>query len=541
MEPMSQVEWAFVCSAGTAETAGLLARLVRLGLVAAALALGAGGCVSLPRSPDRTPSVALADYENTALGRITAPIVPADGRSAFRLLPFASAAYATRIQMTELAEKTLDVQYYYFPGDNSGKFMMRALRNAAEHGVRVRLLVDDLYTSGEDPLLSSLASFSNIEIRLFNPFPNWRGALWSRFLGAATDLGRVNHRMHNKMFIADNAAAVVGGRNMADEYFMRASTNNFVDIDAFVAGPLVRELSSIFDRYWNSEFAYPLASIVPSGLPRAEAQRRFDELTIYTIAPPPDEITPYSLRFSTLPAELAAHQINGAVPAFADALADPLAKAAGANLKSISGTVTDRVFSLISAAQKDVVLISPYFVPGERGLEIMKQAHERGVHLLVITNSLASTDAPVVHGGYIRYRLPMLQAGVEIRELSPTFVQRRQRLGRFGSSFGALHAKLAVVDHRYFFLGSMNFDERSEFENTELGLIVDSPELAEELLGGTDAASSYTLRLAADDRSIEWVEDDDGREVVHLHEPEVSMWLKLEVLLLRPFVPEQDL
>ena len=516
-------------------------RALRLGLLGVIGVFVLSGCVGLPREPNRVPSFATEGYQDTPLGRITAPVVPDDGRSAFRLLPFAFPAYATRIEMSELAAKSLDVQYYYFPGDQSGKFFMRALRNAAERGVRVRLLIDDLYTVGEDDLLTSLAAFPNVEVRLFNPFPSFRGHLWTRFLSSIDEFGRVNHRMHNKMFIADNAAAVVGGRNMADEYFMRAEANNFVDIDTFVAGPLVRELSAIFDRYWNSEYAYPLASIVPEAASRAALQRRFDEYTIYTIAPPPDQVTPDTLRYSTLPDELVAGHLSGAVAAHAEAFADPLSKAAGANLKRIVGTVTDRVLELISGAKEDVVLISPYFVPGERGLEMMKAARERGVHQLVITNSLASTDAPVVHGGYIRYRLAMLQDGVEIRELSPSFVRKRQRLGRFGSSFGALHAKLAIVDQRRFFMGSMNLDERSAFENTELGLIVDSPELAGELLERNDPRSSYTLRLTADGEHIEWVEDEDGLEIIHREEPEVGFWLKLEVFLLAPFISEQEL
>ncbi|MGA2548750.1 MAG: phospholipase D family protein [Burkholderiaceae bacterium] len=517
------------------------ARLHRALVVSALLAAALSGCAALPAHPERAVSSAISDYTSTTLYRITEPVVPGDGRSSFRLLPFASSAYATRIALSDLAQKSLDIQYYYFPGDNSGKFLMRALRNASERGVRVRVLIDDLYTSGEDPLLTSLAAFPNVEIRLFNPFPNFRDSLYLRFLGSVGQWGRVNHRMHNKLFIADNVAAVAGGRNMADEYFMRSQSNNFVDVDAFVAGPLVRDLSTIFDRYWNSEFAYPLASIVRPDVGREAAQRRFDELTIYTVAPPADEVTPETRRYATLPDELKAQHLDGAVPARARAFADPLSKVTGANLKSIEGTVTDQVMHLIDSAQENVTLISPYFVPGERGMELIRRAHARGVDQVVVTNSLASTDAPVVHGGYIRYRIEMLRAGVEIRELSPTIVAKREHFGRFGSSFGALHAKLAVVDHDRFFLGSMNLDERSEFENTELGLIVESPELAAQLIDRTDPRSSYTLRLTPDGAGIEWVEDDGKSEVVYHSEPEASFWLRLEVRLLQPVIPERDL
>ncbi len=511
---------------------------VRLSSVLLCLAVGA--CASLPPvAPGETTFAVPADGASP-LGKMAAEAMGNDPRSAFRLLPVASGDYEARVQMIRKAQHTLDLQYYLFQADDTGKFMMRELRNAAERGVRVRLLVDDLYTSGEDPIFSALSAFPNVEVRLFNPFANGRGELWSRFALAATQIGRVNHRMHNKLFIADNVAAVAGGRNMADEYFMRSATDNFVDVDLFAIGPVVQDLSALFDYYWNSDFSYPFYSVVkPNSTPEA-LQRHFDELTIYAVAPPhitaPDR---YRL-YTSLPDELQAGHIESLIHANAEAIADPLDKARGANLTNDAGTVTDHVLHLIGTAEKNVIMVSPYFVPGKNGLKNLKAEVDRGVSVTVVTNSLASTDEPLVHVGYTHYRKAMLEAGVHIRELSPSLVAQRNMLGEFHGSLGALHAKVAVVDDSRIFIGSMNLDERSAFENTELGLIIDSPELARLFELRTDRASSYELRLSPEDK-IQWVADVGGKEVVFDDEPEAGFWTRFELGVLGPFVPESQL
>jgi putative cardiolipin synthase len=512
--------------------------LARCSLAVVCLALGA--CASLPAVAPGDNTFAEPADAASPLGKMAAEVMGNDPRSGFRLLPVASGDYEARVQMIRQAQHTLDLQYYLFQADDTGKFMMRELRKAAERGVRVRLLVDDLYTSGEDPIFSALSSFPNIEIRLFNPFANGRGELWSRFALAATQIGRVNHRMHNKLVIADNVAAVVGGRNVADEYFMRSTTDNFVDVDLFAIGPVVQDMSALFDYYWNSEFSYPFYSVVkPDSTPEA-LQRHFDELTIYAVAPPHIDAPDRYRLYTSLPNELAAGHIESVIHANAEAIADPLDKAKGANLKNDDGTVTDHVLHLIGTAEKSVIMVSPYFVPGKTGLKNMKALVDRGVNVTVITNSLASTDEPLVHVGYTHYRKAMLEDGVHIRELSPSLVSKRNMLGEFHGSMGALHAKVAVVDDTHIFIGSMNLDERSAFENTELGLIIDSPELTKLFELRTDRASSYELRLTPDDK-IQWVADEGGKDVVFDDEPEASFWTRLELGILGPFVPESQL
>ncbi|HEY4068625.1 MAG TPA: phospholipase D-like domain-containing protein, partial [Burkholderiaceae bacterium] len=242
------------------------------------LALLLGACASLPAQVDRPASVALAGDAQTPLARMIEPVLPPDGRSGFRLQPYGPNAFATRIELVKLAARSLDVQYYLLKADNTGLTLMRALRDAALRGVRVRLLVDDLYTTGEDEVLLALAATPNVEVRLFNPFPAGRANDLTRFVASGLEFGRVNRRMHNKLFIADDTAAVAGGRNMADEYVMNAAGSNFVDMDVFAVGPVVRALSNEFDHYWNSEVVYPLASIAHSDSTPSQLQQRFERL-----------------------------------------------------------------------------------------------------------------------------------------------------------------------------------------------------------------------------------------------------------------------
>ena len=417
---------------------------------------------------------------------------------------------------------------------------MRAARDAALRGVRVRLLVDDLYTSGEDQILKGLASFPNVEVRLFNPFPSGRDSMLGRLIASGQDAARIDHRMHNKLFIADNEAAVLGGRNIADEYFMRSQTSNFVDTDLLATGPIVQSLSRIFDGYWNSASAYPLSSIVSSDLSRDKLQLDFDQKTSAAASPSTDVIASEDDPYLSVPGELRAGHLKSLVRATANAYADSVSKVLGANEDTLRGTATSQVLAIIASAQNSALLVSPYFVPGKIGMESLKAERDRGVEITVITNSLASTDEPLVHVGYLRYRKAMLQMGVHIHELSPSLVAQRAKEGNFHSSEGALHAKLAIIDAHLVFLGSMNMDLRSARENTELAVIVDSPELAEQITARLDRGSSYVLRLDARN-DVEWVSEQNDRETIFQDEPEAGFWTKWEVDLLAPFVPEKQL
>jgi putative cardiolipin synthase len=444
--------------------------------------------------------------------------------------------------MARQARHTLDLQYYVLQHDDTGCALLKEVYAAAQRGVRVRILVDDLYAYGKDETWSAMAAIPHIEVRLFNPFPAARSSFAWRFVAAATDFDRVNHRMHNKLFIADNAAAVIGGRNIADEYFMRAGDSNFIDLDAFAAGPVVRQLSTLFDQYWNSAEVYPV-QVVSGQHPTAEQARlTLAELLEHASGPPRDTMLPPAIqKYGTLPDELARGKIDGLIPAMAEAHADLPEKVHGLNAEQAEQTVTRRVLALLETGRKEVWMASPYFVPGEKGLARMRIAHEHKVRLVLITNSLGSTDEPLAQYGYLRYRKAMLKAGVEIRELSPSLSRNRKRLGLFGSSMGSLHAKTAIVDRKRLYMGSMNLDERSAYKNTEIGVFIDSPELCEQILGLMDEGSVYILRLAANGEDIEWLHKTEDGEILHQEEPEANWWRRFKTWLIGPLVPEENL
>ena len=404
---------------------------------------------------------------------------------------------------------------------------MRELRDAALRGVRVRLLVDDLYTAGSDAMFRGLAAFRNAEVRLFNPFCCARQSVIGKYAASLLDIRRLNHRMHNKLFIADGAAAIMGGRNIADEYFARGSTNNFVDMDVFVVGPVVHELSSIFDDYWNSPQAFAVEAIVSDSASPDDATRTFDHLVddgeqMRSIAIAPTDI----LGYRPLGDDLDSGHLGlvwGTASAFADRPAKVMATSVEmAQSMSAQMNVMDRVME----SRTDVTISSPYFIPGTAGMEAFEALRARNVGVTILTNSLAANDVPLAHTGYARYRVELLRTGVDLYELSPTRIRDEQH--RFpGTSLGRLHAKTAVIDMSMVYIGSVNLDPRSENTNTELGLFARCPGLAKELTNVINISkleSFYRLRFAPDGQSLQWL---------------AIPLMRLQIMLLAPFVPEQ--
>ncbi len=506
-----------------------------------------GACATpLPKvNREALASSAIESSSQTRLGQIVAASMPAEEHSGFRLLPLGPFSFDTRIQLAQMAQVSLDVQYYHLEGDLAGRTLLRALRDAAVRGVRVRLLIDDLYTGGHDELLLAFAAHPNVQLRVFNPFCCARGAGQAgRFLASLNDFGRLNHRMHNKMFIADGAAAVIGGRNIADEYFLRGEQGNFIDLDAFVVGKLIDPLAALFDRYWNSEPVFPLQSVAHSALDATALRSYFERLTgpAHTPAPPP--LPPNDiLGYGPLREELADGRLGliwGEAYAFADHPDKPFEGEVGGELLETS--VTYNIIEPLMKAQSEVLISSPYFVPGERGMKLLRELRARGVKISVMTNSLGSTDEPLVHIGYTRYREELLRLGIDLYEVSTSRVQRNRRLFHFGESLGRLHAKLLVIDRKQVFIGSMNFDPRSATINTELGSFITSPALARETARVIDLdrlQSAYRVRLAAGGQGCEWLGfDDDGKEMVLTEEPDSTLWTRIKLMLLRPLVPE---
>ncbi|WP_395704241.1 phospholipase D family protein [Aquabacterium sp.] len=506
------------------------------------------GCATkLPEiNREAIASEAIPASPKTMLSYVVANSTPDPALSGFRLMPLGLFSLDTRVQLARRAEVSLDVQYYHFANDETGRWLLRALRDAANRGVRVRLLVDDFYTGGDDDLFLSFAAHKNVEVRVFNPFCCARDSgQATRFLASVGDWGRVNHRMHNKLFIADGIAAVIGGRNVANEYYLRGENDNFIDLDALVVGRMVEPLAALFDRYWNSDPVYPYSAVAHSAMDKQALLAYFERVTGPENTPPPPPLPPNDiLGYGPIADDLQDGRLGliwGEGYVFADHPDKPFDGSVGGELLETS--VTYNVVEAMKLAKTEVVASSPYFVPGPRGMELLRALRARNVHLSVLTNSLGSTDEPVVHLGYSRYREEMLRLGVELYELSGARVKKNKRPFHFGSSLGRLHAKLVVIDKRMSFIGSMNLDPRSATINTELGAVIDSPQLAKELLRVIDLdrlQSAYRVRLRANGQGLEWIGTgvDDDEEVLD-HEPDASLWLRIKTWLLSPLVPEE--
>lgn len=494
----------------------------------------AAGCATLPPGLDapKTASTALANPETTAIGRrLWARAGERPGLSGFNLLVDGSRSFAMRVQIAERAERTLDLQYFVFQQDDTGQLLLEALLAAADRGVRVRLLLDDAFGFDNDSKIRPLAAHGNIEIRIYNPFVMRQQLAFLRGVEYLLAAGRVNYRMHNKLFIGDNAIAVAGGRNIGDEYFQASSDLEFGDFDLVVAGPIVRDLSHSFDVYWNDRLAVPVEAL-PLGKP-----------SDHDLAVGRGILAAHSQNLATsgyvraLPrTDMLSELLSGKLPltwAKATLAYDTPDKASTVNGEQPGHLMWTRVAAMAAAAKTELVVVSPYLVPGASELDLIHRLRGRGVRVRMLTNSLASTDMPIVHAGYQRYRVPLLDDGVELYEVRPR--QGSPQTGRSvavpGSSGQfALHAKLLVVDRQRVFVGSMNFDRRSLRINTEIGLIIDSPQLARDVARRfeviTQPSNSYQLMLeatgTADPGPLRWLSTDQGRAVQYDSEPGVD-------------------
>ena len=497
-------------------------------------------CGALPERNDQPPSHALPRSLDSPLLRITQQSAPAPESTGFRLMPLASYSLDARIELVRRASHSVDVQYYLIQNDRSGRLLMRNLRNAALRGVRVRLLVDDLNTVGGDAMFHGLAAFPNVEVRLFNPFCCARQTVVSRFAASLFDFKRLNHRMHNKLLIADGVVAVMGGRNIADEYFARSATNNFVDMDVLLVGAIVPQLAVIFDAYWNSPQAYPVNMILGEGSEVNEMRKAFDHLVddgeqMMSVKVPPEDM----LGRTPIGKDLDAGRLE-VVWGSAIALADQPQKVTATSVEEARAmSVHMNIMDRVAESRREVVISSPYFVPGETGVETFGALTKRGVKVVVLTNSFAANDVPLVHVGYARYRVSLLQSGVQLYELSASNLQSNELAIFPSTSLGRLHAKAAVIDESMVYIGSMNLDPRSDSTNTELGIVARCPELARDVIRAIDISrlqSSYRLRFAADGQRLEW---SDQRGVVLDSEPDVTPIMQLRTMFFAPFVPEQ--
>lgn len=519
----------------------VLNRCLRLVLTLAVVGL-LGACGTLPPARERPAAHAALADPSTRLAKIAAASTPPGEHSGFRLMPLGVYSLDARIQLAQRAERSLVVQYYQLEKDAVGRLLLRTLREAAMRGVKVRVLVDDLYTVKSQHLLLALSETANIQVRLYNPFCCGRNGLISRFASSPTEIGRLNHRMHNKLFIADGTMAVVGGRNIADEYFVLSEAQNFIDMDALVVGKVVPQLETIFDAYWNSLQVWPIEEIVRAAEGRQLTGADFDSWVGMATPPPKIELPSADiLGYGPIGEELDGGRL-GLLWGEALAIADPPSKPTYmTEEEAIATSVTMKVWGLLLDAKSEVDLTSPYLVPGEKGMAAFEDLTRRKVKLTLLTNSLAANDEPLVHTGYARYRERLLKGGADVYELSPERTTSSKRFGSFGKSLGRLHSKTAAIDRRKIFIGSMNLDPRSASQNTEMGVVVDSPQLAREMLRVINVSklqNSYRLRLAQPGGALEWLTTDGENEMVLTSEPESTFFQRFYNALIAPIVPE---
>ncbi|MBI5276342.1 MAG: phospholipase D family protein [Burkholderiales bacterium] len=545
-------------------TAHPLAAFWRWLLVAAFLG-GAGGCAGLPANTQRTASTAFGQPEATALGRLVQARraqVQARSDSAFKLIDSVDLAYSSRLALVEQAERSLDLQYYAIHADASTETLLQAIRAAARRGVRVRILLDDFNSVGEDAQVLRLAFERNIEVRLFNPLPGPRNNLAGRVIASLHDIPRIQKRMHNKLFIADNAWGITGGRNLGDRFFGTGDKINFLDLDVMATGSVVRAMSASFDRFWNDELAYPVQSLLdpqdldklralPGGGETADGSRAAPHAGSATARDPgtvlPTITADEARAARRSPLDLGTVALVWAPSAF---LVDEPGKVAPGDDEADAGeTVVDGLLSLMQAAQREVLIVSPYVVPGPRMMQVYRQLRERGVRVRMLTNSMASNDAPAAHAGYLRYRKDLLAAGVELHEMraDPQAVQVLSGSGVAGSksakSRASLHTKAVIIDGRLAVIGSMNLDLRSQKQNSEAALVIRSAALCSEVardVEATLASAAYRLELQPGGQ-LAWrappgAPFKDGR-----NEPGAGAKARLVVGLLGPFAPEEML
>ena len=467
------------------------------------------------------------------------------GLSGIHPLEDARAAFAARVALAEVAERSLDVQYYIWKDDVSGRLLMEALRRAAARGVRVRLLLDDNNTAGLDRMLAALDADPHVEIRLFNPFRN--RAL--RALGYLTEFPRLNRRMHNKSFTADGVATIVGGRNVGDEYFAAGGALEFYDLDVMAVGAVVADVARSFDEYWNSESAYPVETLLPRAM--AGEVARFVARGVAAIES--EESAGYARWVAESPAvrDLLGGRLEVEWAEAHLVVDDPAKALARARPER---WLLNSLDALAGEARRELHVVSPYLVPTRRGVREFDGLVRRGVRISVLTNAFESTDVAAVHAGYAKRRRTLLDSGVTLYELrrdfAPLPVARVAGRGRGGAGDGggsagvahrlrapgsaSLHAKTFAIDRERLFVGSFNFDPRSAALNTEMGLLIRSPRLAGRLATLFDEdvpAASYRVRVGAGG-GLEWVARRDGVETVLRDEPGMGLLQRCGIDLL---------
>jgi cardiolipin synthase C len=503
------------------------------------------GCAALPpgSSYPKVRSESLSAPQATRFGQQFAQAADRNpGRSGFRIFNVGIDGFLLRLEMINSAQRTLDLQYYIFRGDESGRLLTEALARAADRGVRVRVLVDDGETVPGDEQLLGLVGHGAVEIRVFNPWA-YRGH--SKFIRGGEFLlqhSRLDYRMHNKLFVADGSVALVGGRNIGDQYFQIDPESQFADDDVFAAGPITRDLSAEFDEYWNSSLAIPAAALEHRGKGAAASSSGHQERV------PARKLKSAGLNYTEKLAtgEPLAGLMSGELPLVwteAQFVSDPPDKKSAVAGARVGNLMYRPVAEMARQAQTELLVVTPYFVPTRGELGLLESRLQQGIRVSVLTNSLESIPEVAAYAGYMHYRVELLRNGAKLHEVRSLPGNARgsgesRRMTRYGNY--ALHAKLYVLDRKQLFIGSMNFDVRSRRLNTEMGLIIHSPELAgQEALrfdSMTRPENSYSVELRPGKQGaaarLLWHTDENGRPVDYFRQPARNSWQRVEAEVL---------
>jgi cardiolipin synthase C len=449
---------------------------------------------------------------NTVIARLAGRSAKA-GLSGLRLISDNGEAFAARVLAARSAVESLDLMYYLWHDDRTGRLMLDEVVKAADRGVNVRLLLDDINSRASEQAYLSLDSHPNIELRLFNPTSARNGSML-RWVELAARLFALTRRMHNKAWIMDGKLAIVGGRNIGNAYFDAADTN-FRDLDVLLVGPAVDQTNEIFERFWAAAATCSVRALNPGAKPQGRPRRG---------APvgPADELVKQLGRRRSIAEFMSHHSMHWV--AKARVIADPPEKATG---KKRRNWLTRELVPLITSARQSLVIVSPYFIPGRKGAAILSKLVKQGVDVEVLTNSLAATDVATAHGAYANYRKVLLKAGVRLFELQP--FHGRQNISVFGSKGASLHTKAFVVDDRAGFVGSFNFDPRSVSLNAEMGVLFEDEQLAAELRAiiRRERSPRTSYRLSLSHSRLSWETQAAGRIRRFQREPEAGVWRRL--------------
>ena len=512
-------------------------RLLRTAVITLIL-LFAAGCATIDYDYPRSESYFLPDTSDTRLAETIEPVVakhPPD-KSGFYPINDGINALAARLLLAERAEKSIDVQYYLIKNDIVGRAFIYSLLEAADRGVRVRLLLDDMFTAGYDVGMAALHSHPNFEIRIFNPFH--RGAA-GRARSAITGFSRINRRMHNKSFTVDNQITIIGGRNIADEYFGAREDAKFGDLDVAGIGPVVQEVSNMFDTYWNHETALPAPAFVDELVDPATALNDLRARLESSLEEIRDSKYAEAVRSQLLEYVKSDEQLFEWAPY--TLVVDSPDKGIKSKAKEADSITTPLIESLKSA-DRELIIVSPYFVPRKSGIQALVDMQKGGVDVTVITNSLAANNQFTVHGGYAPSRKPLLEGGIKIYEVRPDADVAGAEIIDASGARATLHTKAYIVDDKEVFIGSFNFDPRSAELNTELGVLIRDPELAlvysvliDEALG--DQTFEVFLN---DEGKLRWRGYRDGKEVIYDKEPETTWGQRTKAWFAR-IIPKSQL